>query len=198
MILSNKDKRIYIEADINNTREVKGKNMYLEYLKGNIRAFAKYKFIILLRNLEYYTNTKDNNIFHKLLYLCYKHRFERYQIKTQIFIHPNVCSKGLNIEHPGFIWVDNSSVIGKNCTILPRVLLGKKKPDIVAPCIFIGDNCYIGTGATILGPVKIGNNVVIAAGSVVIHDVPDNCMVAGNPAIVKKKINIKDVYDYRL
>lgn len=198
MILTRQDLREYLETDLKATREVGGKNMCIEFFKGNLRAHLKYRFIKTLRVCEYYTNNKDKNFFNKLSYLLWKVILQRLQIKSQIFIHPNVFDKGLNIEHPGFIWVDNSSVIGKNCTILPRVLLGKKKPDIVAPCIFIGDNCYIGTGATILGPVKIGNNVVIAAGSVVIHDVPDNCMVAGNPAIVKKKINIKDVYDYRL
>ena len=72
------------------------------------------------------------------------------------------------------------------------VLLGKKKPGISQPNIFIGDNCYIGTGSTILGPVKIGNNVTVAAGSVVVKDIPDNVIVAGNPAkIIKYKIEEK-------
>lgn len=190
MIKTITDLQEYIESDLNRTREVYGKNMFLEYLKGNIRAYTKYKYISLLRHLEYYSNTKNKNLFHKIFYLYYKHRLEKYQIKTQIFIHPNVCDKGLNIEHPGFIWIDNTAIIGKNCTVLPRVLLGKKNPHIESPCIIIGENCYIGTGVTILGPVKIGNNVVIAAGSVVIHDIPDNCMVAGNPAVIKKS-NIK-------
>ena len=41
-------------------------------------------------------------------------------------------------------------------------------------CPTIGDNVFIGTNSCILGNVKIGNNVVIAAGAVVVHDVPDN------------------------
>lgn len=44
----------------------------------------------------------------------------------------------------------------------------------------------VGVGATILGSIKIGNNVTIAANSVVIHDVPDNAVVAGIPAEIKK------------
>ena len=56
-----------------------------------------------------------------------------------------------------------------------------------------GDNCYLGVRVTILGPVKIGNNVTIGGGSVEVKDIPDNCIVAGNPAkIIKYKIDRND------
>ena len=56
-------------------------------------------------------------------------------------------------------------------------------------------NVYIGTGAKILGPVKVGNNVVIGAGAVVLNDVPDNSVVVGMPAkVVKTGIDAKDFY----
>lgn len=51
-------------------------------------------------------------------------------------------------------------------------------------CIEIGDNVFVGTGATILYDVKIGNNVVIAAGTYVNKDIPDNSVVGGVPAKV--------------
>ena len=55
-------------------------------------------------------------------------------------------------------------------------------------CPSIGNNVFIGTNSCILGNVKIGNNVVIAAGAVVVHDVPDNVTVAGVPARIIKEM----------
>ena len=55
--------------------------------------------------------------------------------------------------------------------------------------IVIGDNAWIGGGAIILPNITIGNNVVIAAGSVVTKDVPDNVVVGGNPAKIIKKLS---------
>ena len=54
--------------------------------------------------------------------------------------------------------------------------------------IVVGDNCWFGANASILQGVTIGNGCVIAAGSVVTRDVPDNCLVAGVPATVKRRI----------
>lgn len=52
----------------------------------------------------------------------------------------------------------------------------------------IGNNVLVGANSTILPNICIGNNSIIAAGSVVTKDVPDNCMVAGIPAVVKKRL----------
>ena len=53
--------------------------------------------------------------------------------------------------------------------------------------ITIGNDVWIGMGATILNGVKIGNGVTVAAGAVVIEDIPDYCVVAGVPAVVVKR-----------
>ena len=50
----------------------------------------------------------------------------------------------------------------------------------------IGTHCFIGCGSIIMPNVTVGNHVIVAAGSVVTKDVPDNCIVAGNPASVIK------------
>ena len=97
---------------------------------------------------------------------------------------PNTAGPGLHIVHPGFRRIDVMARIGKNCTVLPMVLLGKKRPEQRQSTISIGDNVYIGTGVTILGPVNIGNNVVIGAGAVVTKDIPDGCTVVGVPGHV--------------
>ena len=58
---------------------------------------------------------------------------------------------------------------------------------------YIGNQCNIGGYALILSGVKIGNNVIVGAGAVVTKDVPDNCIVAGNPAkIIKKDIELDE------
>ena len=51
----------------------------------------------------------------------------------------------------------------------------------------IGDNVSIYTGSMVFGKVKIGNNVKIGAATVIYKDVPDNCTVVGNPAVIVKK-----------
>lgn len=69
-----------------------------------------------------------------------------------------------------------------------RARLGQAKPIIIGNDVWIGGNC------TILPGVTIGNNVVIAAGAVVISDIPDNCVVGGVPADVIKRIE-NDIED---
>ena len=54
--------------------------------------------------------------------------------------------------------------------------------------IRVGDNCWFGANCSIMPGVTIGSGCVIAAGSVVAADIPDNCIAAGVPAVVKKKI----------
>lgn len=58
--------------------------------------------------------------------------------------------------------------------------------------VTIGDNCWIGAGATICPGVTIGRNSVIGAGSVVIEDVPENVVAAGNPCRVIRPIGERD------
>ncbi|WP_200977081.1 serine O-acetyltransferase [Echinicola sp. 20G] len=146
-------------------------------------SFRIYNFIRNLRYLEYFSD-KRSSLTNQFQYLFYLWNHRRLKQKYSFYIHPNTIDEGLHIVHPGFIRIAVFAQIGKNCTILPRVLIGKKKPGMENSDVLIGNNCYIGTGSTILGPLTIGNNVTIAAGSIVTKDIPDNATVAGVPAKV--------------
>lgn len=82
-----------------------------------------------------------------------------------------------------------NAVIGQNCRIGTSVTLGSKNPDTRAPVI--GNNCFIGSGAKILGGVRVGDNCVIGANAVVTSDIPDCSVAVGIPArVVKRGIDI--------
>lgn len=193
MIHTRKDLQEYLSADKAAMGFGKGKrSIWKECLKGNIEDVFLMRFICSMRKYEYvFNNYKKWGFCGKIVYLLYKHCYKRKCVKYSMYIDANTFGPGLHIVHPGFIRTGVTCRVGNNCTILPRVLMGKKRPGLPAPCVFLGNNCYIGTGATVLGPIHIGNNVTIAAGAVVVKDVPDNAVVAGNPAkIIKFKTDL--------
>jgi len=75
--------------------------------------------------------------------------------------------------------VDHECVLENGVEIAPGAVL--------CGCVHVGENSWIGANATILPRIKIGKNSVVGAGSVATGDVPDNVIVAGNPARVLKK-----------
>ena len=91
--------------------------------------------------------------------------------------------KGFRFAHP-YATILNADSIGDNFSCLHCTTLGqtnKGRPTL-------GNNVVLGANVTIIGPVHIGNNVTVAAGAVVVKDVPDNCVVAGVPAKVIKYV----------
>lgn len=181
MIRNKKDLKDYLEKD----RERYGVKFSLIHPFIYSETYAMYTYLKTLRYLEFYLNT-PKKLYSRLCYWYYFLKHRKLSLKMNITIAPNTLGSGCLIMHPGFRRIGPSSKVGRNCTILPNVLLGKKHPGDCT--IIIGDNCYISTGVTILGPISIGNNVTIGAGAVVTSDVPDNTVVAGVPAkIIKRK-----------
>lgn len=91
---------------------------------------------------------------------------------------------GFMAYHP-YSTVLNADRIGINFTCLQCTTLGYGKGGRPT----IGDNVSLGANVVIIGGIHIGNNVTIGAGSVVVKDVPDNCIVAGNPARIIRYLN---------
>lgn len=92
--------------------------------------------------------------------------------------------KGLWIAHP-FATIINAEKIGDNFSCIHCTTIGAKgkwRP-------IIGDNVSLGANVTIIGNVHIGDNVIVGAGSIVVKDVPSDCVVAGNPAKIIRCLN---------
>ncbi len=108
---------------------------------------------------------------------------------TGIEIHPGAdIGNEFFIDHSGGVVIGETSVIGNNVTIYQGVVLGGVSMDPVKRHPTLGDNIVVGTGAKLLGPIKIGDNVRIGANSVVVSDVPPNSLVVGVPGrVVSRK-----------
>ena len=88
----------------------------------------------------------------------------------------------------GGITIDDNTMLAANVQLISNNHDLDNRAVITCLPIHIKKNCWIGAGATILRGITIGENSVVGAGSVVTKDVPDNTVVAGNPARVIKKI----------
>ena len=116
---------------------------------------------------------------------------------TGIEIHPGAkIGKNLFIDHGMGVVIGETSEIGDNVTIYHNVTLGGSSPSIDSerqrhekrhPTI--GHDVVIGSGAQIIGPIKVGNNARIAANAVVVKDVPENATMVGIPARAVKLEN---------
>jgi len=107
---------------------------------------------------------------------------------TGIEIHPGATiGNGFFIDHGMGVVIGETSVIGNNVTLFQGVTLGGTGKERGKRHPTLGNNIVIGTGAKVLGNVKIGDGVQIGANAVVIKDVPPNSTVVGVPGRIVKK-----------
>lgn len=175
MIKSKKDLYEYMEAD----------KIHLGYTKKKPSFFKDeiWKFEIALRKREYYENISKPNIVNKFCLLFYRVRHHRLSIKLGFQVPPNVCGKGLRINHHGLLVISPLAKIGENFDVHAGVNIGVNVELDKAPTI--GNDVFIGPGAKIFGNVIIGDKNAISANSVVNKSFPqENITIGGMPATI--------------
>jgi acetyltransferase-like isoleucine patch superfamily enzyme len=144
----------------------------------NIRHMIRNVLSWIIQKIRYYYYTVYGYHIHKTAHLERGLNFDRY--------------------NPKGIYIGKNTIVTSRVTILSHYLIPVKEKGIFIGenvDTVIGDDCVIGINAIILPGIKIGNEVVVGAGSVVTKDVPSNVIVAGNPAkIIKNNIVMDNLY----
>lgn len=155
------------------------------------------------RNLKWNSLTKGKSQLYRLNYLMKSSREFRSIYYFRMKHHKRLCSisriflpdiktiefgnggigGGLMVSHYHAVIFPKEA--GKNLRVGPGCVIGRNNGGFPT----IGDNVYIAANSTVIGNIKIGNNVIIGAGSVVTKDVPSNSVYVGNPAHFAKNID---------
>lgn len=145
---------------------------------------SRYLHLLLLKKQEFrnlFYKRINNNIVSTILNVLYP-KLDSLNIATKDI------GSGLFISH-GFSSIILADSIGENCWINQQVTIGTKNSVPKPPTIC--NNVRIGAGSIVIGDIRIGNNTFIGAGAVVTKNVPDNCVVVGNPAYIIKKNGVR-------
>lgn len=143
------------------------------FLYPGVKAITKYRIA--------------HRLFEKKHYFLSDWISKRTRKKTGIEIHPAAkIGSGVFIDHGMGVVIGETAEVGDNCTIYQGVTLGGTGKEKGKRHPTIGNNVMIGSGAKVLGPVKIGDNSKVAANAVVLTDIPPNSTCVGVPARVVK------------
>lgn len=148
--------------------------------------------ICIYRKCRFYKINKN-----RIKFYFYRIILERYKRKFLYEIsHNTEIGYGFYIGHLGPIIINsyakignNDAKIGNNVNISGGVVIGQQNRGENKGYPIIGDMVFIRANSIIVGSIKIGNNVLIAPGSYVNFDVPNNSIVVGNPGKIKKDDN---------
>lgn len=111
---------------------------------------------------------------------------------TGIEIHPAAeIGRGLFIDHGSAVVIGETAVIGDDCTIYQGVTLGGTGKHVGKRHPTLGRGVMVGAGAKVLGPFTVGDGAKIAAGAVVLSEVPSDSTAVGVPAHIVDKKNMR-------
>ena len=117
---------------------------------------------------------------------------QRTRHKTGIEIHPGAkIGKGLFIDHGMGVVIGETAEIGDYCTLYQGVTLGGTGKDQGKRHPTLGNHVLVGAGAKILGPFRVGDNARVAAGAVVLEEVPSNATAVGVPARIVRQDGVR-------
>lgn len=133
---------------------------------------------------------------HKMFFLA-RYVSQRCVKKTNIEIHPGAqIGRRFFIDHGTGVVIGETTIIGDDVTIYQGVTLGGTGKHTGKRHPTIGNNVLIGAGSKVLGPFRVGDNTNIAAGSVVLSEIPSDSTAVGSPARVVKRYGKRvDVLD---
>ena len=162
------------------------KDLYRYEGENSSKLLVKLKYIFFVPGFTYtyFFRNSQSSFFGGALFRMFL-KLNSYITHIQI---PPQCQigEGLYIGHFGSIIINPEAIIGRNFSIAAGTLVGNAQGKRKGTPT-IGNNVYMGRNAIVIGGIKIGNNVLIAPGAFVNFDVPDNCIVVGNPGKIIQK-----------
>lgn len=159
-------------------------------VKGFLRGWfiPGFRFMFLLRKAAAVERFSLRGVCYRWLLRHYSYKYG-YQIAvgTQI-------GEGFYIGHFGLLVISPAAKIGKFCNVAHGVTIGRANRGELKGAPTLGDKVWVGANAVVVGNVKVGSNVLIAPGSFVNMDIPDNSLVLGNPARIIQKDDATEGY----
>lgn len=107
---------------------------------------------------------------------------------------PMCVAGGLYLGHPYNITVSSGAVLGMNVNLHKGCTIGRENRGKREGCPTIGSCVSVGINATVVGNISIGDDVMIAAGAFVNHDVPSHSICVGNPCRIISRVGATDGY----
>ena len=190
MITTKKELEFYIMADrimAGLPDSASAKECIMNFLKEILGIYQTSEYLKAMRKYAYYFNTDEKRIRGRVKMAYWKYRYKKLGQKLGFSIGFNVFGYGLLIPHYGTTVVNGHCRIGNFALLYSCICIGGVGKQI-------GDALYLATGAQIMRPLTLGDNVMVAANSLVNKSFGSGVLLVGCPAEIKKQ-NLKPWYE---